>query len=150
MTGFGRDVPEASSAAGVPSPEAPADRAKAGADLEGTLALRLEYVLADPGGTRAVLRYVPETVHEFLADAKTGELLDLTELEEALGRAYDTAGGANGAAPAPMDAAADRGRPAPSPARSWKASRSWRASCPRRRWTRPSGPRALTACGAMP
>lgn len=110
VTNFSRDVPEASLIGGVPSPEARADGAKAKADLDGTLKLRLEYVLAKPGDTKAVLRYVPENTHDFLADAGTGELLDLTELEEKLEKGYDTAaGGINGASPAAMtEAAADR------------------------------------------
>lgn len=95
---FSRDVPETSGVGGVPSPDASAGAAKAREDLEGTLKLRLEYVLDKPGDSRAVLRYVPETgAHEFLADAKTGELLDLTELEEKMNQgAARASGGSNG------------------------------------------------------
>lgn len=82
---FSRDVPETAAVGGVPSPDASAQPDKAAAQLKNTLALKLEYVLETPGGSRAVLRYVPEKTHEFLADAKTGELLDLTELEERMG-----------------------------------------------------------------
>ncbi len=107
---FDRDVPEGAAVGGVPSPDAPADAAKAREDLEGTLKLQLEYVLAKPGDTRAVLRYVPEKgAHDFLVDAKTGELLDLTELEEKMDRRIAlTAGGADNAAPmAKSEMAAD-------------------------------------------
>lgn len=110
VTSFGRDVPEASFIGGVPSPDAQADRAKAQEDLSGKLKLRLEYVLDKPNDAKAVLRYTPENAHEFLVDAKTGELLDVTELEEKLSKGYDTAaGGSNGAAPTAAEAAADRG-----------------------------------------
>lgn len=94
---FSRDVPETAGVGGVPGPEAGADAAQAGKDLNNTLKLRLEYVLENGG--RAVLRYVPESgAHTFLADAKTGELIDLTELEEELRLGYAAAGGGNGAA----------------------------------------------------
>lgn len=98
VTDFSRDVPETSGVGGVPSPEASADAAKAREDLAGTLKLRLEYVLAKPGDSRAVLRYVPEAgAHEFLADAKSGELLDLTELEQKMNQsAARASGGGNG------------------------------------------------------
>ena len=48
------------------------------------LGLRLEYVLPEADSTQAVLRYLPQSVHTFYVDARTGELLDLTELEENL------------------------------------------------------------------
>ena len=50
---------------------------KAAALLKDTLQLRLEYVL-DDSGERAVLRYLPESVHNYYVDAATGELVDLT------------------------------------------------------------------------
>ncbi len=85
---FNRDVPETvyinSLVGGVPSPEASADKEEAAKALLEKQTLRLEYVLEKPGGTRAVLRYVPEDVHSFCVDAKTGELIDLTELAEKL------------------------------------------------------------------
>lgn len=97
---FDRDVPEGTTVGGVPSPEAAADAAKAGEALAGTLKLQLEYVLDKPGDTRAVLRYVPEQgAHDFLVDAKTGELLDLTELEAKLDRGAARNAALGGAAP---------------------------------------------------
>lgn len=106
---FRRDVPETAMVGGVPSPEAPASRDEADAALKDALALKLGYVWND-AGDEAVLRYVPEQAHEFLADAKTGELLDLTELEEALRRDRSAAAGGadNGAVPTDkVEAAAD-------------------------------------------
>ena len=98
---FSRDVPETAGVGGVPSPEPSAGAAKAREDLAGTLKLRLEYVLESAGASQAVLRYVPEAgAHEFLADGKTGELIDLTELEARMRQGYRAAGGDNGA-PAP-------------------------------------------------
>lgn len=110
---FSRDVPEPiavnSLVGGVPSPEAPADRAKAAGDLNQTLRLRLEYVLEKPEDTRAVLRYTPEPSHDFCVDAKTGTLLDLTELlEQLIGDPASPGGGQiNGAAPTAKEMAAD-------------------------------------------
>ena len=106
---FDRDVPEGAVVGGVPSPDAPADAAKAREDLAGTLKLQLEYVLDKPGDTRAVLRYVPEKgAHTFLTDAKTGELIDLTELEAKMDRRIAlTAGGGNAAPTAKAEMAAD-------------------------------------------
>lgn len=100
VTHFDRDLPEVSVVGGVPDPDASADAAKAQKDLNETLKLQLQYVWEEDGGNRAVLRYVPEAgAHEFLVDARTGELLDMTELEEQQGY-RSAAGGGNGAAPA--------------------------------------------------
>lgn len=108
VTDFGRDVPEMAYIGSVPSPEPSADAAKAREDLAGTLKLRLEYVLDKPGDTRAVLRYVPESTHEFLADARTGELIDLTELREKMDQGAARASGGDNAAPtAKAEMAAD-------------------------------------------
>lgn len=95
---FSRDVPETSGVGGVPEPAAALSAEAAREDLNETLKLRLEYVSS--GENRAVLRYVPEA-HEYLLDAKTGELLDLTELEEQLRRGYRSAAGS--AAPSAKD-----------------------------------------------
>lgn len=96
---FSRDVPETAAIGGVPGPEAAASAGEAEEALAGTLKLRLEYV-RDPGSAKAVLRYVPDPeAHEFLADAKTGELIDLTELEAQLRLGYRSAAGGANAAP---------------------------------------------------
>lgn len=94
---FNRDVPETAGVGGVPAPEPAVGAAKAGEDLAGTLRLRLEYV-RESGDAKAVLRYVPEKgAHEFLVDARTGELIDLTELEEKMNQGIARAsGGDNG------------------------------------------------------
>ncbi|MCI8328522.1 MAG: hypothetical protein HFG02_02605 [Oscillibacter sp.] len=97
VTHFSRDVPETAFAGSVPAPDAQADRTQADGSLKDTLALRLEYVLEKPSGTRAILRYTPKSTHEFQVDAKTGEVLDVTELEKKLDQGYHTAAG--GAAP---------------------------------------------------
>lgn len=108
---FSRDVPETSVIGGVPSPSASVEQTEAEEELNKTLKLCLEYVLENPGGGKAVLRYVPERIHDFCVDAVTGELIDVTELEEKLSGGYDSASGGaaeNGAAPAATAAAADK------------------------------------------
>jgi len=96
---FSRDVPETAAIGGVPGPEADASADEAKEKLAETLKLQLEYV-REPGSAKAVLRYVPEAgAHTFLADAKTGELIDLTELEEQLRLGYRSAAGGANAAP---------------------------------------------------
>lgn len=52
---------------------------RAGELLKGTLELRLEYVL---DGDRAVLRYLPQWGDDYYVDARTGELVNLTQLRE--------------------------------------------------------------------
>jgi len=47
--------------------------------LNGTLSLKLQYVLSEDGKT-AVLRYMPVYSGEYVVDAKTGELIDVSEL----------------------------------------------------------------------
>lgn len=79
VTRFSRDVLEGQTIGGVPSAKPAASKADAGKLLKGTLALRLEYVL-EGEGTRAVLRYLPESGDEYCVDAQTGELVNLTEL----------------------------------------------------------------------
>lgn len=102
---FDRDVPETATVGGVPSPDAASPKDKADVNLKNTLRLNLEYVWND-AGDKVVLRYVPEATHDFLVDAKTGEFLDLTELEEKMnapeaprsGKFANTAAGAEDAA----------------------------------------------------
>lgn len=63
----------------VPAPDAAVTARAAGASLRDTFSFRLEYVLSDDGET-AVLRYLPQSTHDFYVDARTGELVDLTAL----------------------------------------------------------------------
>lgn len=71
--------------------------------LRDTLSLRLEYVL-DEGGKTAVLRYLPNSIHNFYVDDASGKLVDLTKLYEELGR-DDKLTSADAAAEAPSPAA---------------------------------------------
>lgn len=67
----------------VPAPDAAVIAPAAGAALRDTFSFRLEYVLADDGKS-AVLRYLPQSTHDFYVDARTGELVDLTALYNSL------------------------------------------------------------------
>ncbi|MBD5083937.1 MAG: S-layer homology domain-containing protein [Clostridiales bacterium] len=71
--------------------------------LRDTLSLRLEYVL-DAGQKTAVLRYLPNSIHNFYVDDASGKLVDLTKLYEELGR-DDKLTSADAAAEAPSPAA---------------------------------------------
>ena len=99
VTRFWRDVPETTFLGGIPGSEANESQADAAAALKSTLSLRLEYILPDDDSTQAVLCYLPDPVHEFYVDAKTGELVDLTALEEEMLRSMGMggAGADNGA-----------------------------------------------------
>jgi hypothetical protein len=95
---------------GIPSATPAAAAGQAGESLKSTLKLRLEYVLADDGKT-AVLRYLPESIHDFYVDAQTGALVDLTKLREDLWT-NSAAGGENlygAAAPSAKAALDDKG-----------------------------------------
>ncbi len=91
----------------IPSPEAKIAQAQAAGDLRGRLAVKLEYVRDDDDPSRAILRYLPETeLHTFYIDADSGDLLDITELEEALSRSYKNEYEADVAAPSAMSGGA--------------------------------------------
>ncbi|WP_300551864.1 YcdB/YcdC domain-containing protein, partial [Desulfovibrio sp.] len=64
---------------GVPSASTGVDAGAAGDLLKATLDLRLEYVASDDG-KKAVLRWLPTGRDEYYVDARTGELVNLTEL----------------------------------------------------------------------
>lgn len=108
---FCRDSLEQTTVGGVPSSRPSADKGRAGSLLKDTLSLRLEYVLE---GSRAVLRYLPESGDAYYVDAQTGALVNLTELYKEVSKNY-AAGGENGvafdsAAQAPAEGAEeDRG-----------------------------------------
>lgn len=63
----------------IPAPEAAVTGQQAAAALRDTLSMKLEYVLPE-GSTQAVLRYLPVSGDEYYVDAKTGELVNLSEL----------------------------------------------------------------------
>lgn len=93
VTRFWRDVPGNTFLGDIPDPAAGTTQAAATQALRSTQSLRLEYILPDADSTTAVLCYQPDSVHTFYVDAKTGKLVDLTELEKLLYRF-----GMNGAA----------------------------------------------------
>ena len=66
----------------IPSADTSVTEAQAAALLRDTQSLRLEYVRSDEDGQAAVLRYVPDRGDEYYVDAKTGKLVNLTELLE--------------------------------------------------------------------
>lgn len=86
VTSFWRD--DVSQYAGtLPAPTTVTTADKAGQQLKTTFRFKLEYVLPEKqeGEEKvAVLRYLPQSTHEFYVDAATGELVDLTELREHL------------------------------------------------------------------
>lgn len=63
----------------IPAPEAAVTAQQAAATLRDTLSMKLEYVLPE-GSTQAILRYLPVSGDEYYVDAKTGELVNLSEL----------------------------------------------------------------------
>lgn len=52
--------------------------------LKSTLALRLQYTTEQSTPGQAVLRYVPENIDRYYVDAKSGQLVNLSELERKL------------------------------------------------------------------
>lgn len=96
---FWRDVPETTFLGSIPAASAAATQADAAKALKDTLSLRLEYVLPDSDSTQAVLYYLPNAGHEFYVDAQSGQLVDLTALEEGMFQspALGGAAGDNGA-----------------------------------------------------
>lgn len=95
VTRFWRDVPETVCLGDVPPANQAVTESQAAEALKDTLSLRLEYVLPEEDSTTAVLRYLPDPIHDFYVDAVTGELVDLTELQEKM---YTFGGGDSGAA----------------------------------------------------
>ena len=91
---FSRDVLANSCLGEIPSSTPSATQAQATALLRDTLDLRLEYVFSADDPIHAVLRYLPEYGHDFYVDAATGELIDLTELEDGMLKSGAASGGA--------------------------------------------------------
>jgi len=102
---------------GIPGSKPSVLSDKAGETLKGTLKLRLEYVLDEEDGHKAVLRYLPEYGDDYYVDAANGKLVDLTELRKDVDRgaafmknmaaAEDSAEGSTPAAGAPAPTAAE-------------------------------------------
>ncbi len=87
-----------------PDAKAAVDAAKAAQSLRTTLEMKLEYVLPEVDATQAVLRYLPVYGDDYYVDAKTGELVNLTELYEKAGEGIFSTmngGAANDSAEAP-------------------------------------------------
>lgn len=80
VVSFYRDDLGGSILGSVPSSTAKIPVKQASAALRDTLAMRLEYVSVEDGGSRAVLRYLPESGDEYYVDASSGELVNLNEL----------------------------------------------------------------------
>lgn len=106
---FSRDVLANSCLGGIPSATPSTTQAQATALLRDTLDLRLEYVPSEDDLTHAVLRYLPEYGHDFYADATTGELIDLTELENGMFENGLGAGAAADSTESAPSASLDRG-----------------------------------------
>ena len=94
VTRFWRDAPETTFLGEIPGADAEATPAEAAAALKSTLSLRLEYILPNSDSTQAVLCYLPNAGHEFYVDAGSGELVDLTALEEKMFRSPAMGGAA--------------------------------------------------------
>jgi len=97
VTSFSRDDINGRVMGGIPSASAKTTQSKARTTLRDTLALRLEYVLPEDGGKQAVLRYLPEYGDEYYVDAKTGKLVNLTELARTVEEGAMAGGSLNGA-----------------------------------------------------
>ncbi len=67
---------------GVPGAEATAKKDEASVLLKGSLKLKAEYVTDENNEHEAVLRYLPDNEDSYYVDAKTGELINLTEAYE--------------------------------------------------------------------
>ena len=84
---FRRDALETDYIGSLPAASFVTGQNAAEALLRSTLSLRLEYVLDEESQeSRAVLRYLPNSVHSFYVDDASGKLVDLTLLYEELGR----------------------------------------------------------------
>ncbi len=78
VTSFSRTNPADKYLTDPPASVASTTATQAHATLAQKLALKLEYVMGDEG--IAVLRYIPVSGDEYIVDAVTGKLIDLTEL----------------------------------------------------------------------
>ena len=113
VTRFRRDAPETMFLGDIPGADARTGQADAAAALKTTLSLRLEYILPDSDSTQAVLCYLPNAGHEFYVDAGTGELVDLTALEEEMYRSAAMGGAAADTGDASAESAERRSESSP-------------------------------------
>lgn len=90
VTSFWRDD-ESQYVGGIPAPDSTTTADAARALLRDTLDFELIYV-QDGAGDKAVLRYVPKSGDDYYVDARTGKLVDLTELRK--GMLENASGGA--------------------------------------------------------
>lgn len=99
---FRRDSLESGYLGSLPAASFRTSQSQAEPLLQSTLSMRLEYVLEDG---KAVLRYLPNSTHDFYVDDASGALVDLTKLYEDLGES-DKNGSASMAPEASADASA--------------------------------------------
>ena len=83
VTSFSRSDNYTAFLGDIPDTNTGITKEKAKQLLSGPLTLKLQYVLAEDGKT-AVLRYVPVNSDEYLVDAKTGELINVSDLYKQL------------------------------------------------------------------
>lgn len=100
---FRRDALESGYLGTLPAASFQTGQSQAEPLLRGTLSMRLEYVLEDE---KAVLRYLPNSTHDFYVDDATGALVDLTKLYEDLGEGSKS--GSDEAPSTPEAGAGDR------------------------------------------
>ncbi|HWP80103.1 MAG TPA: YcdB/YcdC domain-containing protein [Candidatus Acidoferrum sp.] len=102
VTSYSRSNPADKYLKDAPASAASATAAQAHATLAEKLALKLEYVMGDEGV--AVLRFIPVWGDEYIVDAATGKLVNLTELYNGVFDYY-RGGDEKSAAPAAEDSA---------------------------------------------
>lgn len=106
VTNFSRDDLNGRVMGEIPSPTAAVTPEQAKPLLGSPMAMRLEYVLAGGEEKKAVLRYLPEGMDTYYVDARTGELVNLTQLASETERGGGSFGVMNGAAADKESAAA--------------------------------------------
>ncbi|MCI8538466.1 MAG: S-layer homology domain-containing protein [Oscillospiraceae bacterium] len=100
----------------VPGPEAKVTAEQAAKTLRDTLSLRLEYVLPEQEGSMAELRYLPNSGDEFIVDANTGGLVNLSEAFRDAAKRGGTLSNGSAAGGTMADASAPEAGPSLSPA----------------------------------
>ncbi|MGI5962935.1 MAG: S-layer homology domain-containing protein [Lawsonibacter sp.] len=98
VTDFWRDVPSTSFLGEIPTSEAKVSQVTAAESLKETLSLRLEYCLLEEGETTARLCFLPDWTPTYYIDAKSGQRINLTQLEEEMYKGGNFGAAADGAA----------------------------------------------------